>query len=167
MKWILLTAALVAGVGSIVWRCGRANKDAGSPRPETGGPGAAQTSRRRRGRSQTIGKVVVDAYSTEWARRFDTSSVEVARGVLEGANPDLVRRIDEAVGVVDLQFTNPRQDASEITATVAVNYTGTGSRSSAQIDLTWEDLPHDVRAEFTRSGLGSTVVRTWRATSTQ
>ncbi|MEU8054637.1 hypothetical protein [Microbispora bryophytorum] len=112
-------------------------------------------------RTNAVGKVVLDAYGTEWAKQFGCSREAVRDAVLKGALPDLLLRIDQEIGVVDVRFDHNGAGASAI---VTVAYRHGGSHSSAQLTLPWDALPDGVRAEFLQTGR-STAFRKWRAVS--
>jgi len=110
-------------------------------------------------RTGAVGRIVLDAYGTEWAKQFGRSREEVRDAVLGGAHADLLERIDREIGVVDVRFDHGGGDGP---ATVTVAYRHDGARSTARLSLPWESLPGSVRVELLQTGR-SAAFRKWRA----
>ncbi|WP_432932393.1 hypothetical protein ACQPZZ_14630 [Microbispora sp. CA-135349] len=148
MTWLVMGAvAVVAAVFARRW-AGRLKKHPPADRANA-----------RDLRTNAVGKVVLDAYGTEWAKQFGRSREEVRDAVLGDAHPDLRERIDREIGVVDVRFDHSGGGAP---ATVTVAYRHDGAHSTARLRLPWESLPDGVRVELLQTGR-STASRTWRA----
>lgn len=119
--------------------------------------------RSRGGGTDVIGRVVVEAHGTEWARRFGATPERLRTALLTDADPVLRRRVDQEVGVVDLTFDG-RSGGSSVPITMIVDYAGSGERSTTRLLLPWDAVPQGVRAELLRNGR-TPVFRKWRALS--
>lgn len=146
--WLVTGAVAVVAV-VVAWRCVGRLRD----RPP------ADRANARDLRTNAVGRIVLDAYGTEWAMQFGRSREEVRDAVLGDAHPDLRERIDREIGVVDVRFDHGGGSGP---ATVTVTYRHGGARSTAQLSLPWESLPDGVRVELLQTGR-STAFRKWRA----
>lgn len=112
-----------------------------------------------RTRVDELGLVVAQAYEGEWTDRFGVTTEALHAALVDGGDAVLRRRIDQAVGVVDLRFDGG--PAETVATTVVVTYDD-DRRSTARLSLPWNDVPHTVRADLLRDGTDP-VMRTWRA----
>jgi hypothetical protein len=142
----VVAAAVVAGV---VWWL----------RSQVTSPARSGPDRPRRA-AVDEGRVVLAAFSRDWAKRFDVAEEDLSAALITGADAALAARVDAEVGVVDLRFDDAggRRD---VPVTLIVSYASTGERSTARLSLPWDDVPDGVRAELLRGG-GSPVFRKWR-----
>ncbi|MFC4055080.1 hypothetical protein ACFOY4_35785 [Actinomadura syzygii] len=126
------------------------------------GAAALWWARRRwvaRPRVDELGRVVAQAYESEWTDRFGVTAEALHAALAENGDSVLRERIDRAIGAVDLAFESGADGA--VAATVVVDDEG-GARSTARLSLPWEDVPQGVRADLLRNG-ASPALRSWRA----
>ncbi|WP_329179199.1 hypothetical protein [Streptomyces sp. NBC_01477] len=142
-QMIMLAALLLILVGgSYGWRLLR--------RP----PAAPDTAAAHR----EIGAIVLLAYGPDWAKRFGVDVQRLEAALLDGADPELLRRVDSEIGPVDLRFHRAAK-GSEVTFTA--EFDGPRGHATATADLPWDDVPQPVRADLLRGS--ASVLRTWRA----
>ncbi|MFE1318041.1 hypothetical protein [Kitasatospora phosalacinea] len=136
---LVLLLAVVAG-GGTWWllRRGAAAPDAAADRRE-------------------VGRIVLLAHGPDWAERHGVDARRLSAALLDGADPELLHRVDTEVGPVDLRFHG---SGGRGRVTVTAEYDGPRGHAKATADLPWDDVPQQVRAELLR---GAAVLRTWRA----
>lgn len=149
MSWWLFAGAMAVVTALLLWWRGTNRSTMPGQRPR------ATTDQR-----QSLSTLVLDAYGADWAERFGVSVDALRDSVLQACNAQLAHRIDKQVGVVDVCFEEARDARGLVRATVT--YAGTDKRATAQVELPWDDVPGDVRAEFIRK-TGGPVFRKWRA----
>jgi hypothetical protein len=149
MFWYVAGAAVIAAGIVMARKMLRDNRDPGSL------PGSDR-------HAKAIGVVVLEAFETDWAKRFAVTAERLRAAVLDGGDADLATRIDAAVGVVDLKFDAAGQKRGNIAATIIVNYPHDNATSTAQLTLPWDQVPDAVRADLLRSAQKA-VFRKWRA----
>ncbi len=123
-----------------------------------------RTARRRPGptRRQQLERVILEAFSAEWASRLGCTGDAVRAAVLSRADASLLRRLDTEAGQLDVTFDG---SSSKVDTEIVCAYAD-GTRSTANITLLWDVIPTDVRADLRADLMRAervTVRRTWRA----
>jgi hypothetical protein len=146
---VIGVAAAAVLAGAIWWMRGQGT----SPAP--------QRARGQRPMAGEEGRVVVLAFGRDWARRFDCTEDELSGALITGANATLAKRVGQEAGLVDLRY-DASAGGAKVAVTLMVTYASTMERSTARLDLPWDDVPRGVRADLLR-GTGTAVFRKWKA----
>jgi hypothetical protein len=107
----------------------------------------------RRGSQQKanpLTKVVADALAAEWASAVSTDTESVRGAVLNGEPARVRARLASLVAEVMVTF---EWDGAKTARTVVRCEYATGAAvTTVTLEVPWENVPQDVRADFLRSG---------------
>ncbi|MBV8892271.1 MAG: hypothetical protein JO266_09935 [Acidobacteria bacterium] len=116
----------------------------------------------RHSANDELSNLILTAFSTDWSRRFATDEEALRSALAEGGDPQLRSKVAGGVGAVDVKLSRRPGPGRGVAATVLCDYRATEERSKAEFELSWEDTPADVRAEFLRTD-HTEVFRKWTA----
>jgi hypothetical protein len=101
-------------------------------------------------RVNPLSRLVVDALGAEWADRTGADVEAVRRAVLRG-EPAVVRsHLAALIGDVEVGFEF--NGAGPVRISVQCKYADGTSATTATMDVPWEEVPQEVRAQRLRSG---------------
>jgi hypothetical protein len=114
--------------------------------------GAVVVMVRRRGRVDSLSRLVVAALGEEWATRVGVDADDVRSAVLTEEAPEVRTRLAELVDDVEVDFAF--NGTASVHATVHCTYAAGAAvtTTTATMDLLWDEVPPDVREDFLRSG---------------
>lgn len=135
VTWVIVAAVVAAiGIGVVAWLRNRSNR----PDPLSG--------------------LVVDALGADWADRTGADAETVRRATLRGQPAQVRSHLAALVEDVEVGFVF--DGAGPTRVRVQCRYTDGTSATTATMDVPWEKVPQEVRAQFIRSG-DKTVNRHW------
>lgn len=130
--WIVVGIVVAAAVAGAVWLYMRRH------------------SAERPGKDDLAG-LIADALADEWAGRAGADSESVRRAVRRGEPAEVRRRLAVLVADVEASFqsTGP---AGPVRVSVHCKYAVDGSATTVTMEIPWERVPQEVRAQFIRTG---------------
>jgi hypothetical protein len=133
VTWIIIAAvAVAAGVAVVVWR-------------------------RTRPRVDPLSGLVVDTFGEDWADRTGVEIGTVRSAGLRGQPAQVRYRLAALIEDVEVGFES--NGGGPVHTSVQCRYAD-GTSATATMDLPWERVPQEVRAQFLRSGT-NTISRHW------
>jgi hypothetical protein len=126
LTWVGIAGAVVLGIGFGVWLLGR------------------------RGRVNPLSRLVLGALGTEWAERTGADVEAVRAAALRGEPTEVRTQLAALVDDVEVGFEF--NGASEVHTSIRCQYLDGTSATTATLDVAWEDVPQEVRADFLRTG---------------
>jgi hypothetical protein len=114
--------------------------------------------RNRPGRPDPLSGLVVDALGADWADRTGANVDTVRSAALRGQPAQVRSHLASLVEDVEVGFEF--DGAGPTRVSVQCRYTDGTSATTATMDVPWEKIPQEVRAQFLRSG-DKTVSRHW------
>jgi hypothetical protein len=135
VTWVIVAAVVVAvGVAVVVWL------------------------RKGPSRVDPLAGLVIDALGADWADRTG-ADVETVRSAALHGQPAQVRSHLAAL-IEDVEVGFESDGAGPVRISVRCKYADGTSETTATMDVPWEKVPQEVRAQFLRSG-DKTVSRHW------
>jgi hypothetical protein len=114
---------------------------------------------RRPDATEELSGVVLTAFAADWAERFETDEAAIRLAVAngDGADPRVRTRLATGVSLVDLKLERIERS---VRAHILCEYPQQRERATAELGLSWDETPADVREEFLRTGR-TEVFRKW------
>lgn len=128
VTWVVIAVAVAVGVAVVGWLL----RD------------------RSHTRVNPLSRLVADALGAEWAGRTG-ADVEAVRSAALRGEPSQVRS-QLASLIEDVEVGFEFNGAGPVRTSVRCKYADGTSATTVAMDLPWEDVPQDVRAQFMRSG---------------